>query len=562
MGRGRRQAPVSQAAPSRIAHLPWVPFAILALLWVVVALLVIPTWGWVYWDFGDGNYMYIARRVREGLVLYRDILAPQPPLHTFAGVVAQWLGNAILGDELTGVRLYCLLTRYAASLAVMLLAWRYFECALRGVVAAGIYLFLPIGFWWSLGYQSENLENVFLVAALFLLITWSPRQVAIAGVLGALAAHCNMTGLPYIIVNALFLAFRKPRLFAWYAIPAAVVYFAIALGANVYTEGYFFDNAFLNQTGTFPRTDILSSNPGTPDTFLQYAWGKITSQAWEVVVLEWGFLLAALAGAALRIAAAVPTPATGEPAARDRWLRTEFLAWTLLGMLLSICFTAKGGTVNYIFVLGEPGVALFAAEGFVLLWRRTFPRRADWSGAGLLNTRPILMAMLPIAATLLALWPAIHNIRLSLNQTQVELPEAGALRLRAFIETYAAPGDTILAPPFYAYLTRTIVAGELAENYIWQIKYMNETFDADNYGKPTGEAVAKFDEIAAMLRRQEVKVVLLDLNQTGNVPAIRDAIAEFYQPAEPTPFPTRNTRLGLYIPKGVELHHYPLGASK
>lgn len=520
---------------------------------------MIPTWGWTYWDFGDGNYMYIARRVREGLVLYRDILAPQPPLHTLAGVVAQSLGEALLGSALLGVRVYCLAVRLLASLFIMLLALRFFGCPFRAVVASAIYLALPIGFWWSLGYQSENLELVFLIAALWLIISWEPRQVFAAGIFSALACHVNMTGAPYLMVNAIFLAFRVPRLIPWYLGSAAVVYTAIAVGANIWTDGFFVSNVLLNQVGTFPRTDILSSNPSGPQTFLEYAWMKVSSQTWEVVVTEWGFLLAMFAGMALVLQRSQPVDRRAPLSERAPWLRSEFMLWSAIGMLLSICFTAKGGTVNYIFVLGEPAVALFAAEALVVLWRRCLPGSiAEWKTLSIWNTRHFLGLATALAATLLIWWPSGKNLGLTLRQVQVELPERNVLELKTFIETYAEPGDMILAPPFYAFLTDTIVAGELAENYIWNIKYLNETFDRELYGKETGEGVYKMQEVAMLLRERRPAVILLDLAQTGQVPMIAEEVRRNYQQVEPAPYVTRNTRLGLFIRADEEPRHAPL----
>lgn len=545
--------------PESLPHRPWVPFALLGAMWVLLALLTIPTWGWTYWDFGDGNYMYIARRVREGLVLYKDILAPQPPLHTFAGVLAQEFGARFLGGELEGVRAYCLAVRCAASLAVMLLAMRAFGCRFKALAAAGVYLFLPIGFWWSLGYQSENLENVFLVAALALLIGWTPRGAAAAGVMSALACHCNMTGVPYMLCNILFLAFRMPRLLLWYAPAALGTYAAIAGAAQWWTSGYFIDNVLLNQVGTFPRTDILqTSNPA--DTFLKYAARKIAAEGFKVIEIEGGLIMIASGGMILRLLAkgdcgcgpescTRPDPTKPDPA----WLRTEFLAWTFLGQLLSICFVAKGGTVNYIFVLAEPGIALFAGEGIVSLFRAALPARGDWRGLGIRNTRAFLMALAPVLLLSIAVLPSLANLQLTFDRVQLELPEDDVQEIRLMVGSYAEPGDMILAPPFYAFATGTTVAGELAENYIWNIKFMNETFD-----RQPADGVAKMDEIAALLAAGKPKIVLLDTAQTGQVPQIYAALAAHYQLAEKEPIRTRNTRLEVWIPNGESIRHIPL----
>lgn len=535
----------------------WPVLALLGTVWVAVTLLYVPLWGWTYWDFGDGNYMYIARRVREGLTLYRDILAPQPPLHILGGVIAGGLGDWVLGSELLGIRLYALLVRLGGSAMLFALAWRFFRSPWVALGAAAIFLTLPIGFWWGLCYQSENLQVLLMLTAMFFLISWERRQVAAAGAVMALAAHSDMTSIPYLLVMGLFLAFRRPRLLGWFAGAAAVVYIPIAVTVEVLTAGYFTNNVIFNQAGTFPRTDILAWNAARaghgPETFLQYAWGKITGEGLKVLQLEGGFLVLAAFGMGV-LARRAAQAADSEPA--DKWHRTEFLLWMGLGLFLSICFTAKGGTVNYVFVVGEPAVALFSAFGLSVVWKAAAKGGLPGGPRALVrltDTRQFLRFFFPALLLALAYMPAIPNLRATLAQQQSELPERDVLAIQTFIETYAQPGDTILAPPFYAFLTNTNVAAELAENYIWQIKWMSETFDNER-----GEGVEKMLELAALLHQRVPKVVLLDMAQTGQVPEVQEALRENYQRAEPEDIHTRNTRLRLYIPLDEDVRHFPL----
>ncbi|MCC5877571.1 MAG: hypothetical protein JJU11_15230 [Candidatus Sumerlaeia bacterium] len=537
-----------------ILHRPWFPYAVYLIFCVVAALFTVPLWGWTYWDFGDGNYMYIARRVREGLVLYRDILAPQPPLHTLSGVVAQSMGAMVGISELTSTRIFTLLVRLTGGLMILMLGLRYFRCPLRALAGAAVYLALPIGFWWSICYQSENLEIVFLVAALYCILKWEARGALIAGVFSALATHCNMTGLPFFMANLIFLCFRKIHLAPWYAGSFFVVYTGGAVAANIWTSGYFISNVLLNQVGTFPRTDILSSSPNPPNSFLGYVIDKVPREALKVLEIQGIIIMAAAVGVAAALLAA---PRNREN--RDEWLRTEFLAWNFIAGLLSICFTAKGGTVNYIFVLGEPMVALFAGSAFVLLFRTFLPRtKEDWKSLSIRDTRVFLKVTMPVLVLVIAWIPSMRNIGYTLTQAQSELPEEQVMLIRGIIQEYAEPGDKILAPPFYAFLTDTVIAGELAENYIWQIKWMNERFDEATYGIPTDEAVEKFEEIAEMLNRREVAIVLLDMAQTGRVDVIQQALQEHYKLAENRPLRTRNTTLEVLIPADRRITHWRL----
>lgn len=523
-----------------------------------VAGLVVPTWFHpTYWDFGDGNYLYIARRLNEGLVLYRDILAPQPPLHLLSGAYSLLLGDWLFDSGLIGVRLHSLLIRFAQAALIYLIAVRFLRDRLAAAFAGILYLFLPIGFWWSMCYMSENLELVFLLFALYKLLELTPRACAVAGVASALACHTNMTGVPFLAVNLIFLLCRRPGLAIPYAATGLGTFFGGAFLASSLTDGFYWNNVLFNQVGTFPRTDILSaSRPGY--TFWHYAVDKVTSQGANVIRLEGAFLIAAAIALALRATEARSTDA--DPESRLHWHRTEFMAWSAIGMWLSICFTAKGGTMDYIFTLGEPAVALFAADGFTRLVRLAWPA-GTFATLSFANTQVFLRLFFPVFAAVVAFTPGVVNIRQTLSETQAELPANEVRTIEAFIRTYTKPGDTILAPPFYAWISDTRVAGELAENYIWQITWMNEAFDFAQGNRTTvGPGTLKMAEVAAQLANREIPLVLLDLNQTGTVPEIRAAIEAHYIPAEPRPLRTRNTSLGLYVPRGTELRHVPLFA--
>jgi len=516
-------------------------WAVLALMFAFVAFTCIPMWGWTYWDFGDGNYLYIARRVNEGLTLYKEILAPQPPLHVLGGALSMRVGEAF-GNGLFGVRAYCLLLRLGAGLMVFLVAKRYFRCATIATVATAFYFALPIGFWWSMGYQSENLEIPLLLFAVWQLLAFTKRNALHAGIASGLAMHVNMTAAPYFLVNATFLACRRRDLLVPYVVGALGVWGLGAVTASVMTDGYYLNNVVLNQVGTFPRTDILSaSRPGY--TFADYVIEKVPREAMRVIGIEGALILAACAGLALRVSDGAKWAETSDDESRHARLTTEFLAWSSIGMWLSICFTAKGGTVNYIFVIGEPAVALFAADAIVRLTRRAL-HGIDFRNLSFGNTQPFLRVLFPLL-TLAMMWvPSADNIKATLREVQTELPEDAVLEIRDLIAEHARPGDTILAPPFYAFLSNTRVAGELSENYIWQIKYQNERFDNEE-----GLAVRKMEEIALMLESQSVALLLLDMGQTGRIPEIERAAERFYVEIPPGRIFTRNTELRVMIPR-------------
>lgn len=521
-------------------HSPRVQALLLGALWLLLALLVVPLWDLTYWDFGDGNYLYVGQRIRDGLVPYRDILAPQPPLHLLMSALSQAAGDMLAGSPLIGARAYCLLVRVLGSLMVYLCAWQIFRCMLRAFVAAAVYLALPIGFWWSLCLQSENLEIVLLLLAFWQIMRLERRGAIIAGVASGLAMHCNMTAVPYFLCNALFLGVRRPRLFAWYAPVALGTWGAGAAATYAWVGAAYFDNVVLNQVGSFPREEVLGHSPWI------YFRDKIAREGAKILVLEGALIAAAIAAIAMNWRVALRTLDRKS----DEYRRHEYAAWYSIGMLLSVGFVMKGGTVNYIFVLGEPAVAIFAADTIVRLARLAMQAihrlRIGSSSPGLDVLRGVSGGLALLV--LLGWWPAWKNVSYTLRGVQSELPEEYVHDLLAIVEEHTRPGDPILAPPFYAWATGRTVAGELAENYLWQIKWINDMVD----GEEEGEGALKMREIALFLRERRVPLLLLDLNQTGRVPAIKAAVELHYEPLDPPTYRTRNTTLGLYVPRAPE----------
>lgn len=509
--------------------------------------LVISTWGPTYWDFGDGNYLYISRRMTEGVTLYRDILAPQPPMHLVTGAALVRLGDAWLGPEhwYLAFRGFSLALRSVTAALLCLMGWHFFRSRLAGWLAATIWLFLPIGFWWQLGYQSEPLEILFLLLAVLGVWRMTPGSLLGAGLASALAVHTNMTAAPYVVCNAVFLLCRHPRGLPFYLAPFAALYFSIAGYANAATDGHFWNNVIFNQTGTFPPPPMLWG----------YLWEKLPRMIYIVVGHEGVWLALAAVGIAqfTRMHSRRKMDAPEAPVARAGRLRAEYLAWSAIGHFLSIGFTAKGGTVDYIFTIGEPFVALFGAWGAVWAWSRLRPHM-EIGRLRLGDTLPFLRLFAGGFLLVLAFYAPVFYIGRSLVR---ELPEEEVARVVYVIEHYTNPGDAILAPPFYAMISHRRVAGEYSENYIWTMKYYNERRD----GIADGPGVEKIRELQGMLERREIPLVLLDMAQTGRILEIQQALAGHYQRIEPRDYETRNTRLSFWIPRDRPVRHIPLTAA-
>jgi hypothetical protein len=517
----------------------------MAFLLLLVSILSIMNWNETYWDFGDGNYLYVGQRILDGLVPYRDILAPQPPLHQVGAALCQWFGEGVFGSALVGARFYTLVQRLLCLVLIFFVAREWFRSDAHGLVAATIYAFLPIGFWWSIGVQSENLELVFLLIGFWGVLRLEKNSLLLGGIGSALAMHCNMTAVPYFLSNVVFLAARRPRLLGWYLATAVPIWGVIAGVTWFWAGPDYLDNVIFNQVGSFPREELSGQS------LLSYAWGKITSQGYEVWILEGQFILLGLAALAFRWGQSLYFLERKS----DDFRRFEYAAWYCIGMLLSICFTAKGGTVNYIFVLGEPAVALLAADGIV-----------RGLGVVLKGWSPSLKAAsaLVVSVVLICANPnAFRNIQYTVEGIQAELPYSERIGLgnpprmlntveeaRELIEATTQPGDPILAPPFYAWLTHRKVAGEFAENYLWTIKYQNERYDlSQGIISEPGPAILKVQELAEQIRNREIPLLFMDDKLTGQIAPLRNALVGNYERYAPFPtFHSRHNIIEVYVP--------------
>lgn len=523
----------------------WVA-VVLGVFAIVYALLVASHLSIAYIDFGDGNYLYISTRLADGLVLYRDILSPQPPFHLYLGAALIWIGRG-LGSALYTVRVFSILLHLGTMLVMYLVGRRVIGNRAGGLVTAAIYMLLPIGFWWSLGYESELLEILFLMLSFLCFIDGARlhvagraqaagKKMAVAGVLAVCAIFTNMTAVPYVGFSALWLLVRRRKLVLWYLVPiVGLTIVGIAL-LELLTGGNYLGNVFFNQVGTFPKRAI--SGQGV----VAYAIGKILREGKDVLFWEGPYIVLALLGLIgfMRRGLVAQAP---QPRFNSQPLR-EYIGWYGLFSILSIVFVSKGATMEYIFTLGEPFVALFAAY-FVIEFAKWITRPADEKIDIAADTSRVVSL---IGAGLLVLVCSVIGIafmRVTLLQKNYEQDTKGVQNIVSYIEKYSKPGEPILAPPYYAFISKRRLYEEYSELFIWTIKYKNEVI----VEKRPGEGVRKAESIANALAGKQIPIVVLDLKQTGRIPPIRDAIERFYKPLLEKPIHTLNTPIQLYIPQ-------------
>jgi len=567
-------------------------FRFLALFALLYAAVVAPHLSVAYLDFGDGNYLYIARRMTEGVVLYRDILAPQPPCHLLVGSLLVRLGR-LLGHsteaELYTVRVFSLLLHLATMVVIWAIARRLFRRESTAIWAAGLYMIIPVGFWWTLSYESEPLELFFLLLSFLLLIRWDKRSLAGAGLLAAFGMATNMTAVPYVGWVALFLLWHDRRRAVWYIAPAAAFSLAVVGLGEWLSGGHYLENVFFNQVGTFPHPDLMGGLP--PDAPLRslriiagYAAMKVAGQGSKILALEGIFISSAVAGVLIYLSreSVCSSHVSGEEKESDplKWeLRTShtdplkwelrasaalpgyhrsFVCWYAFWSFMAIGFVAKGATEDYIFTIGEPFVCLFAAHAIRNLGDRLFGGDSVGPVGNLPAVSsvgvPRLLALAVAALGLVVLFarPVLWINEVVRQERAYELDAAGVKKVRLLIEEHSKPGDAILAAPYYAFIAGHNLAEEHSELFIWHIKYLLE----QEVERAEGPATRKVAAIAAALQKKAIPVIVMDLNrddgsprQVFSIPAVREAIGRNYRPLLSEPIPTLNASINVMVPR-------------
>jgi hypothetical protein len=154
--------------------------------------------------------------------------------------------------------------------------------------------------------------------------------------------------------------------------------------------------------------------------------------------------------------------------------------------------------------------------------------------------------MATAALTVLLLGRGLSHSYDTLKQRTYEQDEAGAMMVAEDIRKNVPEDGLVLAPPYYAVLAQRKIVEDYSEILLWQLKYHNEAFD-----KVRGRGVETTERIAQSLREKKVAFVVLDLNQTGKIKPIADAIAASYEPVRIKELRTLNTSLMYYRPKGA-----------
>ena len=311
-----------------------------------------------YIDVGDGNYLYISWRMSQGEILYKEVPSPQPPMLLLLGQVLLFLSG---GDQWL-VRFAQIIIHALTACCVWAIAFRIFRWHSLSALAGTIYLFLPLGLWWSTGYQSEPLLNLFLAINNLLLLdailkerpSWSIYGSAFFAVLGCFT---NMTSTVYVGLQFLFIAFQYRWLLKHYSLMLFGFGGLFLIVMYFYSQGEYFLHVFTRQVGTYPTESLEAA--------VSYFLGKLNQEGGDVLYWQGGFVVCAIAGVLLFI---------GSP---QRYPARDYVTWWAIFSLGSIIFVTKGGTVDYIFTLADRWLHLLRFFLLTLFMATAVPSMGD-----------------------------------------------------------------------------------------------------------------------------------------------------------------------------------------
>ncbi len=434
------------------------PLAFFIITTLTYLLLAIGSVNEKYVDFGDGNYLYISWRVMQGELLYSDLPSPQPPLLLFFGSILMGLAG---GEDIL-VRLWQAIQHALTACCVVAIGRRMFTQNVIAYLAGSIYLFLPEGVWWSAGYQSEPL--LVLLQCLNLLLFLSAtreskptKALYASAVIGAMCCYVNMTALPYVLLQWVFVWLNFRHLFKEYAqafLAPAILMLTFMLW---YSSGQYIDHVFFRQVGTYPTESVNSA--------LSYFISKLVTDGGDILHWEGGLVFASMAGILLF---------AGDESTR-LFRSKPYIIWWAIFSLGSIVFVTKGGTVEYIFTIGEPAVALFSSFFICTFFMATGVPAPIGTGfqPPIQLGKWVLLVCLVIPAMVMK--PLQLNYYTFTNSPVVfELSHDEMIAIQRVIQTKADEDDEILAPPYFAYHAKRKLVGNMSSLFILLHAYYTE----------------------------------------------------------------------------------------
>lgn len=177
------------------------PSFILVILLIAGLIFSYNLTGWLIED-DEGIYEYIAWRISEGDILYRDVLSQKPPLILYLGAII----FKVVGYSVFALRFASVLMALGTALIIYIIGFRLHNHP-TGLIAAILFLLNPIIVWQARYYRPDIYLLFFTYTSLFFFwYSWQHHRYRLAilsGTLFGLAALSKLTG-PFMIIPLAF----------------------------------------------------------------------------------------------------------------------------------------------------------------------------------------------------------------------------------------------------------------------------------------------------------------------------------------------------------------------
>lgn len=449
----------------------------------VCILLLVGVYAAVLWrafpaehtDIG-GDYAYAARQMSRGAMLYRDVLGQQTPLLYVLGAVVYRVWprpDAFL--------VMALVVRIVTVIGVWLLARACHFGAIFAVVAAAIYMLLPMGFLFDARFEPNILITFGGVLCTLTLTRLSRRRALLAGAGCAVFVLAKLTFAPIAVALAIYLLLTRRSLARPFILASVGTLLAATAVGYVVIGPAYIDGAYLAHTGsTLSAANFVTS--------LRYVGG-----------VEGLTVLAALAGALIMLRQQGPR---------------RLLAFYLVGGLMTLGATMSAGSLAPEMLAAEPAIALcaaFALRHVLTAWRQGRMARPVYA-----RLAPVLVAIVVVGQFLEARDDA---------QAVASAQPSQGLSCAVRLLTRTTPtGLPVIAPPYAAFLAQRRLVTGLSDTFNWTIRVRR------------GDSVARAQVgvVVDLLRYRRIGVVMMD-DDHPLPPRVTAAIGASYTPEPSCP---------------------------
>ncbi len=477
-------------------------FAYCLLIAAVTVLLLKKQITMNYLDYGEGSYIYASWLFSKGILLYKDFIVPQPPVLFIIGALLLKMQNSIVF-----VRIFNLFIYLVSNVLFYLLLVKIFKNRLLALIGSALYFIMPVSVsWWPI-FIAETYIRVILLALLNIMLPlhrYSWKRIVSAGLLSILLIFTKYTAAPIVIAILTVLLLYDRKTFVRYLIVSGLI-FGAALFAliSLFGPNFLLDTVFIRRNIEMkPAVSIIYSYTITIGYYLFF------------VLLD--FLLAILA-------------------IRSKKYSSALLFLCPVFYMVNLVATAFNGTYNYVFYPVEPLIIL----GYVYILYYLVSGKAPVVKIRNNFLKGVLFVFLFLGSFSIIFFIQTFQIEVSVSANNADQKTVTALS--SYLQKYAAKDQKVIAPPYFAFLSRKTIPDKLTDPFIWLV------FASNN--KTVHYIRDSLNDIREQLVADKIPILLVDW-RLASFNAVSVPIEKYYRKVASYSFVINNTEnIDVYVAK-------------